>query len=822
MPLDRYQQKRDFSKTPEPAGVEHVDDLELRFVVQKHAASRLHYDFRLEMEGVLRSWAVPKGPSYDTSQKRLAVEVEDHPLEYGDFEGVIPEGEYGGGTVMLWDCGTWEPHGDAVQMYRDGSMKFELRGSKLEGAWALVRMKRKTGDRNDNWLLIKERDRFATPLAERDVLVDSPRSAASGRTMEEIAERGQTLGTAGPGGEVDPASVRGAESAPLPERVEPELATAVDQLPEGDEWLHEMKLDGYRSLCRVSDGEARFFTRNGADWTDRFAALGPDVTGLPVATAWLDGEVVVLRPDGTTSFSALQSELPKGRSADIVFFAFDLLYLDGYDLRAATLADRKALLHSVLGDASGRVRYLDHVVGHGAVFHEQACSLALEGSVSKRVSSPYRPGRGRDWRKRKCLGREEFVVIGYTDSSGGRALGALTLGAEGPSGGLTYAGRVGTGFSDREAVELRARLEPLTSSAAAVEVPDAEAKGVHWVRPDVVVEVAFSEWTESGVLRHPSFVGIREDKPAKEVATRPHRTGESTVAGVKLTHPDKVLFDAAGATKRQLAEYYETVAEWILPHLADRPVVLVRCLHGSSGECFYQKDASTGFPDSIRTIAIEHDEGPVHYALIDGVTDLVALAQLGVLEIHTWGSRADDVERPDRLIFDLDPGPGVAWEAVVSAAVLMRDRLEALGLGAFVKTTGGKGLHIVTPIACTVGWGEARAATKAIADSVAADEPLLYTTNPLKDRRQGRIFIDYIRNTRGATAVCAYSTRARDRAPVSVPVRWDELEAGVRSDGYTISSVPRRLRALGSDPWAGYEDARATVSDALRSGSGVR
>jgi bifunctional non-homologous end joining protein LigD len=821
MPLDRYNEKRDFSKTSEPVGTEHEVGPALSFVVQKHAASRLHYDFRLEMDGVLRSWAVPKGPSYDTSQKRLAVEVEDHPLEYGDFEGVIPQGEYGGGTVMVWDRGTWAPHGDPVQMYRDGSMKFELHGSKLKGAWALVRMKRKENERTDSWLLIKERDRFTAPLSERDVLKDQPVSAKSGRTMEEITVQGPTRDDDGGEADADPASTPGAEKAPLPDSVQPELATAVSEVPEGDGWLHEIKLDGYRALCRIKDGEPRFFTRSGADWTDRFAALVPGASALPVQDAWLDGEVVVLRPDGTTSFGALQAELSRGPAADVVFFAFDLLYLDGYDLRGARLAERKALLHSVVGDATGRVRYVDHVVGHGRVFHDEACSLALEGSVSKRADAAYRAGRSRDWRKRKCLGREEFAVVGFTDSAGGRALGALALGAVGPSGTIAYAGRVGTGFSDTEATGLRARLEPLATADAPTDVPAAEAKGVHWVRPEVVVEVEFAEWTESDVLRHPSFVGIREDKTAGEVATRkPRAVGDATIAGVTLTHPEKVLFEASGFTKRQLAEYYETVSEWMLPHLAGRPLVLVRCPHGSKGECFYQKDASTGFPASIGTVAIEHDEGTVHYALVDEVADLVSLAQLGVLEIHSWGSLADDVERPDRLIFDLDPGPEVAWDAVIQAAVLLRDRLETLNLGAFVKTTGGKGLHVVTPIVRDIDWGEARSVAKTIADALAAEAPDSYTTNPLKDRRQGRIFIDYIRNTRGATAVAAYSTRARERAPVSVPIRWDELEAGVRSDGYTISSVPRRLEALVADPWAGYEAARAPLGEFVRNSLG--
>ncbi len=811
MPLDRYREKRDFEKTPEPAGTEAPAADAPRFVIQKHAASRLHYDFRLEMEGVLRSWAVPKGPSLDTAEKHLAVEVEDHPIEYGGFEGVIPAGEYGGGTVMLWDEGTYTPRGDVVAMYRDGNLKFDLHGTKLEGGFALVRMKRRPKETKDNWLLIKERDAHVRPHAEYDVLAALPLSARTGRSMEQIAAVGAE--PTAEGDEADPSHAPGAVRAPLPEAIAPELATKVAEVPAGEGWLHEIKLDGYRALVRIDGEEVRFFTRNGIDWTKRFAALVEPVRALGLGTAWLDGEVTVLTPEGRTSFGALQAELKRGAAADLTYHVFDLPYLDGHDLRGTPLVGRKRVLEHAIVGAGPRVRYVDHVAGMGEAFHRQTCAFELEGSVAKRADSVYRSGRWRDWRKRKCTDREDFVVVGYTEPADGtRGVGALALAARSATGVLAYAGRVGTGWTAEESRALRARLEALATDGPAFEVPPAESAGVRWVRPELAVEVAFAEWTATGVVRHASFEGVREDL---EASLTP---GADTVAGVKLTHPDKLLFAGLGVTKRELAQYYERVAGWMLPHLENRPLVLVRCPHGADTKCFYQKNTETGFPTSIGHVVVQHEEGPVSYALVDSAEGLVALVQLGVLEIHTWGSLADDVERPDRIVLDLDPGPDVTWDAVRDAALLVREHLAGLGAEAFVKTTGGKGLHVVTPLVRTGSWTEARDIARAIAQRVAAAAPDHFTTNPLKKHRKGRIFVDYMRNTRGATAVAAYSTRARGQAPVSLPIRWDELRAGVRSDGYDIRSVPHRLAALGADPWAGYAEASielAAIAGAL-------
>lgn len=826
MPLETYREKRDFGKTSEPAGDAPRRHEMPMFVIQKHAATRLHYDLRLEMDGVLRSWAVPKGPSYDTRDKHLAVEVEDHPIEYGDFEGTIPKGEYGGGTVMVWDTGTYEAvGGDASGMYRSGELKFELHGTKLRGRWVLVRMKRRPKDRSDNWLLIKERDEGVRPLSEYNVTEAELLSAKTGRTMDEIArgeparaERGARAddtdgdsGTTDGGGDAggQAAVVGGAEKMPMPESMEPELATKVDAAPVGEGWIHEIKLDGYRTLVRIDGEDVRFFTRSGLDWTDRFAALVEPVRRLGIGTGWIDGEVTVLMPDGRSSFGALQAELKRGSAAHLTLHAFDAPYLNGFDLRETPLVERKRLLRQALEQPDPRVRFVDHVAGDGDEFYRQACEYALEGSIAKRADSRYRPGRGRDWLKIKCTGREDFAIIGFTEPAGGPSgVGALLLASRSPSGVLAYAGRVGTGWSRAESRLLRARLGPLEQDGPATEVPGRDWKGVRWTRPDLLVEVAFAEWTEGGYVRHASFQGVREDLLE---APKTGERADDAVAGVKLTHPDKMLFGGIGVMKRELAVYYETVAGWILPHLENRPLVLVRCPEGVDGQCFYQKNTGTGFPASVGRVVVQHDDGPVAYATVDSVEALVSLVQLSVLEIHTWGSRADDHEHPDRLIFDLDPGPGVGWAAVRDGALLVKRVLEELGATAYTKTTGGKGLHVVTPVKPSLGWQETRDVAKAIAERIAAADPARYTTNMRKAQRQGRIFVDYVRNTRGSTAVAAYSTRAKSQAPVSVPVRWDELQAGLRSDGYDIRSVPRRLAAMTVDPWEGYSAAAADL-----------
>lgn len=822
MPLDEYQRKRDFSATPEPAGDEsaYAQRGQPTFVIHKHASRALHYDLRLEIGGVYASWAVPKGPSLDTRDKHLAVHVEDHPLEYGSFEGTIPAGEYGGGTVMIWERGTFTPVGDPAAALAKGDFKFVLHGTKLNGQWVLVRMKPRPGEKRENWLLIKERDEYVRPREEYDVLATLTDSAATGRTMDEIA--------AGDGAAAPKVT------DPFPHDLPFQLATLLDEAPEGDEWLHEIKYDGYRLHVALEDGKAKVLTRNGADWTERFTRIAEAAERLPVTSALLDGEAVVLDEEGRSDFGLLQQALADEKSAVVRYEVFDLLYLSGHDLRAETLLRRKGLLASLLdhAPADGPLLAVEHYVGNGPAHHAASCELLLEGSVSKRGDRPWVPGRTSDWRKAKCLAGQEFVVGGWTDPQGSRpAFGALLLGVHDTDGTLRYAGRVGTGFTEQALADLSRRLRALASEAPPFADPPS-AKHVHWTRPELVVGVTFREWTRDGVIRQPSFQGVRDDiGPGKVVREAPAaapdpspdpREGAAgagapiSVAGVKITNPQRRL-EPGGVTKAGLADYYRAVSRWMLPHVVDRPLTLVRCPRGSAGDvgCFYQKHPEArGWPDALGAVTIEDRDGPAVYSYVKDEVGLLSLVQLGVSEVHTWNSLVSDPERPDRIIFDLDPGDGLVFADVADAARIVRDALATLGLGAFVKTTGGHGLHVVTPIAAERGWEEVRAFAHGFVSLLAGQRPDLFTDLMAKKKRPGRVFIDYLRNAHGATAVCAYSTRARPGAPVSVPVGWERL-AGLDPSHFDTASVPRRLAALKSDPWEGYEAARRELTSAV-------
>ena len=858
MPLREYARKRDFTRTPEPRGRRHARRAAApMFVVQKHAASRLHWDFRLEMDGVLKSWAVPKGPSRDPADKRLAMHVEDHPLEYGDFEGVIPEGEYGGGTVMLWDRGTWTPEGDPHVGYRKGSLKFTLEGQRLQGGWALVRMRgRSSGDGDRTWLLIKEKDGAARAGWDAAKIEGKAKSVASERTMDQIAAARDRVWRSNRAADEPPSAAarprrRPVTAAPvkaasasgaaptgrpgaLPRGFEPQLATLVSEPPEGDDWLHEIKFDGYRILARLEGGRVRLLSRNDKDWTARLPAIAEAVARLPARAALLDGEAVVLQPDGTTSFQALQNVLGGEQRGELVYMVFDLLHRDGRDLRGLPLEERKAALRELIpaGKGAGVIRFSDHVIGGGAAFLRQACRLRLEGALSKRRDAPYRSGRGRDWLKVKCGRRQEVVIGGFTPPAGSRVgLGALLVGVyEGPR--LVYAGKVGTGFSTADLRSLTSKLRALEQRASPFE-PAPREKGARWVAPTLVGEVAFTEWTGDGKMRHPSFQGLREDKPAREVRREveaaapdgdsppspapdpPRRRGAPdgradraaparggvAVAGITLTHPDRVYFPRPRLTKVDLAHYYEAVADRMLPHLADRPTTLVRCPDGIEGQCFYQRhagaDAAGG---AVRRVKIAGQQGEA--IVLDSLPALIGAVQMGILEIHTWNATVARIETPDRVVFDLDPGPGVTWARVVEAARLVRRALEAVKLESFVKTSGGKGLHVVVPLA-PVGWDEAGTFAAAIAEALAEREPDRFTTRVAKAARPGRIYIDHLRNRRAASTVAAYSTRARPGAPVSTPLAWDELSPRLTADRLTVASLPARL-AKGDDPWARY------------------
>jgi len=864
--LEEYKRKRDFGRTPEPSGgVERrrADD-GLQFVVQKHDASHLHYDFRLELGGVLKSWAVPKGPSMVPGVKRLAMETEDHPMEYGGFEGVIPEGQYGGGTVMLWDRGAWIPDGEPTRGYREGRLRFRLDGEKLRGEWILTRMRPKPGERKPSWLLIKARDPAARKKGEPEITEDAPRSVSTGRDLAEIAaesdrvwdsregEVGDGTATVAAAAGVDPADVEGARKRPAPKAIRPQLATLTADPPTGEEWLHELKFDGYRVIVRIDGADAKLITRNGKEWTDRFPDVAAAVTRIRCRTAILDGEVVVLDERGITSFQALQNSLAGNRAGEPLLYVFDLLYLDGWDLTGAPLEARKDVLARLLRDPPARIRYSDHVRGQGRSFFEQACTLGVEGIIAKRADRPYRPGRGREWLKIKCSARQEFVVVGYTDPSGSRVgLGALLLGVHDGEGALRYAGKVGTGFDTRTLEMLTERLSALEQPTSPLTDPPrgAAARGVHWVRPELVAEVEFTEWTDDGRIRHPSFQGLRQDKSPVDVVREspagaaegplPGRSrsrggaggakvprkaagGAMRVAGVRISSPDRVLWPEQGVTKGELVEYYVAVADAMLPRLVDRPLTLVRCPSGADSKCFYQKHANESVPELVPRVDIEERDGTEPYMYVDGLPALLGLVQLGVLEFHIWGSRRDRLDRPDRLVIDLDPDEDLPFGHVVEAALRLRDRLGELGLESFAKSTGGKGLHVVAPITRRSDWEDARAFTQAVARELVAAEPDRYTAKMTKSRRSGRIYVDYLRNARNATAIADYSTRARPGAPVATPIAWDELSPRLRRPPFfSIRDLPARL-AEGGDPWVGYDGLRQSITTAMKDAVGVR
>lgn len=842
MGLQAYKKKRHFERTPEPEGKVHGKEGR-SFVIQKHQASHLHYDFRLELNGVLKSWAVPKGPSLDPAVKRLAMQVEDHPVEYGAFEGIIPQGEYGGGTVLLWDRGHWEPIGDANAAYRHGRIKFKLHGAKLSGAWNLIRTSSRSEPNQRRWLLFKERDEYAKPVSEGEVTEELPLSVRTRRNLTDVAEDQDWVWNSKhtKSKPIEPrpmrltaatiAKIPGIRKRKAPAHVSVQLAMLTKQAPEGDDWLHEMKFDGYRMVCHVENGRARFITRNDKDWTERVGRLSEAAERLPVRHAILDGEVVVLRPDGTTSFQDLQNALGDERES-LTYYVFDLLYLDGYDYGIVPLEERKWVLERLLrrrGIPRG-IRYSEHVIGNGPRFFSEACKRRLEGIISKRRAKPYQAGRSSDWLKVKCTLIEEFVIGGFSAPTGARTgLGALLVGYHDANGQLIYAGKVGTGFNQRTLHQLHAKLSRITTEKS----PFADLKRapgkVSWVKPSLVAQVTFSEWTQDGRLRHPSFQGLREDKPAARVVREnaaeadpdwsrhtDYDAARKRFAGVRLTSPDKFYYPAEGLTKLALAEYYRSVADWMLPHVANRPLVLVRCPAGQGDDCFYQKHPAVGTPDTLRQIPIREAKKTANYVVVEDTAGLVSLAQIGALEIHAWGARIDELEKPDRLIFDLDPHEEVPWTRVVRSAQQVRKFLEALGLESFVKTTGGKGLHLVVPIEPRHAWDEAKDFCKRVADLIVAADPTRYTANMSKAARPGKIFVDYLRNARGATAVVAYSTRNRPRAPVSVPLAWRELSPRIHSDHFTVRTLAKRLARLRADPWEGMASVRQSLTKPMK------
>lgn len=836
-PLEAYRAKREFTRTSEPRGGARRTNPKTGalYVIQKHRARRLHFDFRLELDGVLKSWAVTKGPSLDPADKRLAVRTEDHPLEYGDFEGAIPKGEYGAGEVMLWDRGTWKPQGDPRKGLEKGVLKFELDGERLKGGFALVRLPpRNKDEKRENWLLVKERDE----TAERggDPIAAWTKSVKTGRGFDEIAagkdvwRSDKSSHSAEAETPAAPRKPKG-PALPLPRFRPPQLATPSERPPSGPNWLHEIKFDGYRVLAAVAGDKCKLYTRSGLDWTAKFRGLCEAMTRLPVRSALIDGEVVVIDDKGHSDFGRLQRAL-KTSEDPLRFYAFDLLELDGEDLANLPLEQRKARLAALLRQAPDSILYSDHIVGDGPKVLAECCRMGLEGLVSKRADSPYVSRRTPAWIKIKCHGREEFVIGGFRPSTKKeRPFASLLLG-EFEGGELHYRGRVGTGFDERNLAEIERKLRGLARKAPPfADAPDAIARKARWVEPRLVAEIAYAERTKDGYLRHPSFVGLREDKPAREVRTtddRRQKTDPSSVVrppsssierpAIELTHPDKPLFPSAGVTKAELAAYWRRIAPLAMPHIAGRPLSLVRCPEGSGRGCFFQRHHARGMPKAIEPAPLVEKNGErVNYLKIEDAAGLEAAVQIGALELHIWGAHAASVERPDRLVFDLDPDPAAPFADVKQAARDFRALLEAAGLASFALLTGGKGIHVVAPLEPELGWSELQTFAEGLAKRLAADDPRRFTAIMSKTRRKGKIYIDYRRNELRASAIAPYSPRAHAAPSVAAPVEWSELSRIERADAYTIATLPRRMASLKRDPWEGYFDLRQTISEeALR------
>jgi bifunctional non-homologous end joining protein LigD len=874
--LARYREMRDFHITAEPRGdgASARQASTLPFVVQKHAARQLHYDFRLGWHGVLKSWAVAKGPSYYTGDKRLAVEVEDHPMEYGGFEGTIPKGQYGGGTVMVWDFGEWQPLGDVDKQLADGNLKFMLKGTKLKGKWALVRMKPNPArDRSGkpNWLLLKERDEFAQAEESPAITDVAPDSALTKRSIEEIAASEDHVWDSKVGlrqpekspQRKSPAQKAKAEdrklklvdpllrAAPLedfPGFIPPQLAEEARSAPAGNNWIHELKMDGYRVQVHVrtsaqgSVRKARLFTRKGLDWTARMPALARAATDLGVESAILDGEVVVLDHAGKSSFADLQAAFQNGKHAHLVYFAFDLLHLNGHNLRGLPLLKRKEILEKLLPPQDEVLRFSEHLRANGDLVFKKACELGAEGIVSKLISAPYTSGRGNSWIKRKGSIKQEFVIGGFTPvAKTGRGIGALLLGYY-DGGKLIYAGRCGTGFSQDVERMLRVRLDALVQKAPSFsELPREARENATWVKPELVADIQFAAWTKDNLIRHSSFKNLREDKPAAEViressladAPSPppvrssvkHATAKSDQQNVALaiTRPGKILDETSGMTKQQLAEYLLAVAPHMLPHIADRPISILRCPDGIGKQAFFQKHISAGLPGGVHTVSIANKKTgkQEEFLTLNSAEGLIGMAQLGVLEIHPWGSKNDDVDKPDRIIFDLDPDEAVTWSTLAAAAQELRSRLKKLELTSYVKSTGGKGLHVVLAIEPEHEWPVIKQFAYAVALRMEKENPTLYTTNMSKAVRRNRIYLDYLRNDRESTAIAPFSTRARPGVPVAVTLDWKELKA-VSRPAFHVSDFGDWQKRLRKDPWKEMLELPQRLTTEMLSSLGVK
>jgi bifunctional non-homologous end joining protein LigD len=867
--LDDYNRMRDFSATSEPSaskrsGRKTAKDHALQFCIQKHDASHLHYDFRLELDGTLKSWAVPKGPSLDPKVKRLAIHVEDHPLDYATFEGSIPEGHYGAGDVIVWDRGVWIPLDDPAKAYAKGRLKFELQGEKLGGIWNLVRTH--MPGKKEQWFLIKHQDNAARPQDDYDVLVAEPDSVLSERTIVDkprlAAEQAKPIKKA-------PATPRkqasgtliGARKAKLPVQLKPQLATLVDSAPEG-QWSYEIKFDGYRIMARIDHDEVQLFTRNGHDWTHKLPKQAEALAALGLESGWLDGEMIVANEQGVPDFQALQNAFDSGKSGNIVYYVFDLPYLNGVDLREVPVQERRAALSTVMhAHEHPLLRFSEAFDETPDALLNSACQMQMEGLIGKRLDSPYVSRRSSDWIKLKCKHRQEFVIVGYTDPKGSRSgFGALLLGLhDRDSGELRYAGKVGTGFNEATLKNILTQLKPLQARKAALVNPPSgfDAKGVHWLKPSLLAEVAFAEMTKDGSVRHAVFHGLRDDKPAKDITeerAKPVKTPAKTTAPkqpatakkppaskktvatkstetapsqlelahgkVRITHPDRVIDTVSGTTKMQLAEYYASVAEWILPQLKDRPVALVRAPDGIAGELFFQKNAERLAIPGITTLDKDVTGQPV--MIINNAEALIGAVQMSTVELHTWNATSVDLDKPDRFILDLDPDPALPWKSMVEATALTLTVLEELGLKAFLKTSGGKGIHLVVPLTRKHGWDEVKDFSHAIVSHMARLLPERFSAVSGPKNRVGRIFIDYLRNGLGATTICAFAARTREGLPVSVPIFAEEVAELKGGNQWNVHNVQERLAEVGDEPWADLKKTRQTITAAMRKRLGMK
>jgi bifunctional non-homologous end joining protein LigD len=850
-PLESYRSKRDFDRTPEPATGGRRSKTP-RFVVQKHDASRLHYDFRLELEGTLKSWAVPKGPSLDPKVKRMAVRVEDHPISYADFEGNIPDKQYGAGNVIVWDQGSWLPVGDAAKALKAGKLKFELQGDKLKGHWTLVRVHGKGDERQPPWLLIKEKDDQARAAADYDVLEALPNSVLTGQPL---APRRRAAGTsavakkaaAQPATNTCGSMPASAVKAALPATLAPELATLVSAVPEDDgDWLYEIKFDGYRLMTRIAGKSIQCFTRNGHDWSGKLQPLVKTLSQLGLTSAWLDGEIVVHGPDGVPDFGALQNAFDRASTAQIVYYVFDLPFYDGHDLRQVPLVERRELLRGLVSDAGlAQLRFSEALEGGAQDLLDSAARLGLEGVIGKRGASTYVSRRSTDWIKVKTQLRQEFVIGGYTAPRGSRTgLGALLLGVYNDRGELKHVGNVGTGFNEKTLKSLLAALKPLSTPRTAFAGLPSSVKG-HWVQPTLVAEVVFAQWTHAGNIRHAVFQGLRTDKPARKVVresalametimaskkptatkktaakkTAPNKAAASlppvSTGTLRVTHPERIIDPRTGFTKLELIEHYARVAPLILPHLKARPVALVRAPDGITGELFFQKHADSTSIPGIQQLDPKFDPGHAPLLAIATAQTLLAAAQLNVMEFHTWNATTRAIGKPDRMTLDLDPGEGVSWPQVRESAQLVQAFLKELGLPCFLKTSGGKGLHVVVPLKPSFDWDTVKEFSQAIVQHLSSVIPERFVAKSGPRNRVGKIFPDYLRNGFGATTVCAWSVRARPGMGVSVPVAWEELDGLTGAAHWNARNIGERL-VIGNSTWEAYESSRATLSAAMK------